>query len=213
MADDGLFDENGMIDEFRKTDSETWGYVIYRTVYTPSSDEDFPLAMEKLDRYIREDLYRSPHPTEGRRQVADAIMTGYQNNVLQDPEAFNQATSDDLRRHFLARLDNHDRRLAGWGPDNRSFVMIDEEVLSNIINAPDDSYDGERFGPEWQKQRLKVVDATFSPRPAPPAANTGRGRGRDHTGQDSGYPGWIWITMRKLWFLWHRTVHSGNLIG
>ncbi|KAA8644581.1 uncharacterized protein ATNIH1004_008786 [Aspergillus tanneri] len=35
-----------------------WGYIIYRTVYTPESDELFPAPLSKLDRYIHRRIDR-----------------------------------------------------------------------------------------------------------------------------------------------------------
>lgn len=36
--------------------SETWGFVVYRTVYTPESDTSFPRAIDRLTRFIRTGL-------------------------------------------------------------------------------------------------------------------------------------------------------------
>jgi hypothetical protein len=39
----------------------TWGYLIFRTVYTPTSDVQFPLYLRNLDAWMRYQIYDEVH--------------------------------------------------------------------------------------------------------------------------------------------------------
>lgn len=215
-----LHDQEGFLGQIESLDN--WGYVIYRTVYTPESDSQWETAIQRLDAYTRFDFFQTPSPDEERQRVCDAIAAKYHNTIFQDQEAFDAASPDDLREHFLNWLAQQGRSTGSYGPNNRMFLMIDEESLQSILNAPEDPYISDLVPSlDWPKHRVKVIDATHKPNPelATPAAaaGTGGGRGRGPRGRPgrgmAPFKGWVYVSLYRLWYLWHRTMHEPDLRG
>jgi hypothetical protein len=216
MTGDGNGEHRAMLTYISHTPTDSWGFTIYRTVYMPGSDESFTAAIDKLNLYNRADLYKEPEPSDARKQLSDSIMAKCHHSILEDVEQFDQASPDDLRSHFLQSLSDSGKRLGSVGSENRAFIMIDEEVLNSITAAPDDPYEGLSYGPEWLKQRVKFVDAVYKPSPPAPAGGIPRGRGRGPPGlrlNNTLYSGWMYVTLRKVWFLWQRTFDDDGISG
>jgi hypothetical protein len=200
---DPLIEHKGFLGEIQTL--EHWGYDIYRTVYTPESDEKWEAAIAKIDSYVKADLY-GQNPDVERKELSDTILAKYRNTIIQDPAVFDQASQDSLRTHFLQRLADNGKRLGSYGPENRLFIMLDEETLKIITTASDDPLDAVPCGAEWQEHRVKVVDAVWNPNPPPPVP----GRGRPSRGP-SAYKGWMYLTLYRVWFFSHRVFRDADI--
>lgn len=123
----------------------TWGFVIFRTVYTPESDRIFASVLGKIENYVRtglvdENLYyeKERHLAECERLV-DIIMARFQNTIFEDKGLFDGATAKDLAPHFrlwLADIERATRSNGGlqcFGYNN--FIVIDEKGLQAIEKA------------------------------------------------------------------------------
>lgn len=142
-----------------------WGYVIFRTVYTPESERQFPLAIAKIERYLRSclkiegqgDIYfpgGKRFPAE-RSQLIDVVMRCFQNTIFEDPDRFNNKTEDDLAVHFKLWLADKEREFRGGAFGYRHFLVIDEKILSDMMAAPDDFDPDDR--PRDRPANLKIV--------------------------------------------------------
>lgn len=79
-----------------------WGYVIYRTTFTDTSDQDWATAIEMLDRHCYAAMERHRYLTDFKYQpnICEIIREGYRNVVIKDP-SLEGASVDVIRiRHI-----------------------------------------------------------------------------------------------------------------
>ncbi|KAF2403130.1 hypothetical protein EJ06DRAFT_580304 [Trichodelitschia bisporula] len=117
--------------------TQTWGFVIYRTVYTERSDEIWPAAMDRLNDLVRSGFDK--HNEEADQQNRDFAWDQFQTIIMEGRDVFDKADYDELARHF-------DTWVAGLGSvpgqlfsgTYKAFLVIDEATLERILDAPDD---------------------------------------------------------------------------
>ncbi|EED17199.1 conserved hypothetical protein [Talaromyces stipitatus ATCC 10500] len=102
-----------------------WGYTIYRTVYTPESNQHWDALLEAISKSI----YRSLDEDEPSR----IFQEGYRPLAFDDSAQFNGATLDKIRNHFkeVRESDNGHQ-----GVRFRWCLVIDEAALQSIIRHP-----------------------------------------------------------------------------
>lgn len=109
-----------------------WGYMIYRTVYTPQSDECWSAAMAKLDRYMHHSIDANAGK-DGDPYPERLIHESYRNVVLHDKDQFDGASIEQVREHFNQ-----------WRPDRCHFngfgrynmcLMVDEKALLSLVRS------------------------------------------------------------------------------
>lgn len=64
----------------------TWGYVIYRTVFTLNSDICFPLAIETLNAYVKVEVDRDLVGTQLDASVNQAVWDKWRGIVVDEKE-------------------------------------------------------------------------------------------------------------------------------
>lgn len=147
----------------------TWGFTIYRTVYTPESDAMFPKVLDRIREYVERIVYadikmwRKKHPCEDPLDPTpnDELMKRYQNDVIEDP-ALDGADMDLIGSQFDKWVTDHmdtERR----GQCNTRFqacLVIDEQVLEDISRIPDDPFNYEKT--KWYRC-VKVVSTRDRP--------------------------------------------------
>jgi hypothetical protein len=85
-----------------------WGYTIFRTVYTPGSDEEFARAIERLGvyakAYVDDDIafkhlpnQEPPNPLPNQE-----VWSRYHNEVIEDEEMLANAGLEEVGRRFDA---------------------------------------------------------------------------------------------------------------
>lgn len=69
-----------------KTGHWPWGYVIYRTTFTETSDQDWAAAIEILDRYCSTsmDHWKDLKEFEHQPNIIELVREGYRNVIVQD---------------------------------------------------------------------------------------------------------------------------------
>jgi hypothetical protein len=113
----------------------SWGWVIYRTVYTPESDQHWDSVLKALDKLLLADFeYFNYGEDPGAMNVA---RDSYRNFVLEDKEKYNDATPEDLEIHFrdwtatIPEIDNNRNYSATW----KAFLVLDAQTFARIQNA------------------------------------------------------------------------------
>jgi hypothetical protein len=110
-----------------------WGYIVYRTVYTPESDELWSSITAKLESYVFREISRplsarfpgsSSDPAECK-EVRDHLVFKYMDNKA----LYDRLSLDDLRAGYRKH------RKVRFKPT--AFLVIDEEVLHSIRDAPE----------------------------------------------------------------------------
>ena len=170
-----------------------WGFAIYRTVYTIESETLFPIAVQRLDRYLKEGFKNYGTPENRKEEEAQLLsqikQQNVNNEVLDNKEKFENATFDELRAHFEEWIEGKDEENRWFGAGARVFIVVDQEALESIVGAPEEPYlPLEDDIVEFSRYFTKVVDRDYSvgPYPMPP----------------EGYHGWVRASLFDLWLLY-----------
>ncbi|KAL4778888.1 hypothetical protein BJX76DRAFT_352238 [Aspergillus varians] len=170
-----------------------WGYIIYRTVYTPESDEQWPLALKKLDAALDRGIdlglnaesKRSANGVEPDSTPERLLKESRRHVVFSDKDSWDGASVERIRVHFKEYLAASKGR--GYGRFEGCLV-IDKRSLKSIIAA---SNPRPRLGEGF----VGMVDGRYP-------EETGPGRGAD-----PGYKGFMRVFISSLWFFYGE---SGN---
>ncbi|GLI76352.1 hypothetical protein PoHVEF18_004624 [Penicillium ochrochloron] len=111
-----------------------WGYVIYRTSFTATSDEDFAAAIEKLDRYCY-----SKMPLDKDRKhfwcqpnIHEVVREGYRNVIVQDP-SLEGASTDVIRQRHIQWLEGRGFHLYLGIPRFDYCLFLDDRAVRSIL--------------------------------------------------------------------------------
>jgi hypothetical protein len=189
--------------------TSNWGFVLYRTVYTPESDILWPDITKKLDAYMHKSIWEcNPNvdayelDPEPNRQACALLK----NEIMDDKAKFDGATIKEIMNHYVDLMGYRD-----WNelPDpmapkispfcrahphiNRHMcLLIDQEGLEAVRDAPTPL-------PKTDEPVLyiKAVDSHFGPQwdEYPPE-----------------YTGWAFVNARSLWYL-HQDLGGDSLLG
>jgi hypothetical protein len=177
-----------------------WGWVIYRTVYTPESDILWPRVIKNINAYLAHNL-RETLSWNDRDKNHAATMAKFENFWMSDASLFDAASFEDLRAHFASWLqtqDTEDEEGDKCLPHIRfrTFLVIDQHTFETIANAPNPEERGAR------KPMIKVVSAQRDERRLDKVGGSGRGRGPNAEKEGKVFPGWLncrVIYLRELW--------------
>ncbi|KAJ5111481.1 hypothetical protein N7532_002016 [Penicillium argentinense] len=88
-------------DQSRHTGGWPWGFVIYRTSFTATSDQDWDAAIKKLDRYSYSSIASSEALEDFRPQfdIPKFVREGYRNLIVQDPDLEGASVATIRKRH------------------------------------------------------------------------------------------------------------------
>lgn len=82
--------------------SKSWGYVIYRTTYTPEYDSLWPRAIDTINTYVAHFTLETL-TEQNRESLYEETISRLENIPIQD-SALDVATYDNLRLHFTTWL-------------------------------------------------------------------------------------------------------------
>ncbi|KAG9951319.1 hypothetical protein KCU85_g2781, partial [Aureobasidium melanogenum] len=179
-----------------------WGWVIYRTVYTPESDRLWPQAKKAINTYMAHSLLQTLIDSRAEKDY-EGLLAVLENLWMDDASQFDQATFEDLRVHFATWLqtqDTDDEEGDKLLPCVRfhTFLVIDETNLQSIAEAADPNDEASDIravmGP-----RIKVISAQRDARRLPEARSR---RGPHNNEFGKMFPGWLncqIVYLRELW--------------
>ncbi|KAJ5317721.1 hypothetical protein N7508_002229 [Penicillium antarcticum] len=155
-----------------------WGFIIYRTVYTPESEELWPIVMERmahqLKRGIRGEL---DHPREldgDETRPEQLIEESHKDVIISDPNRWGSASIEQIRGHFAKYLRKIKHEDCSEKSRFASCLVIDERSLKSIAK-------GERNG------FVGVVDARYNP---------------EERYDKASYRGFMRVQIKALWELY-----------
>jgi hypothetical protein len=174
----------------RQLKTPKWGFAIYRTVYTPESDELFPKALAKLDAYvyinIMSELYldslkehsstKPPFDPKPNQQIAEK----YENVILKDKAKYEGASMDQIREYFKQWVKDQGGHI-GQTPKFHICLVIDEVAMHALVDTPEPTEAGDN-----PDVLVRVVDGKFVP--------------GESTDED--YQGWIKTSVSILKYLY-----------
>ncbi|KAH8807239.1 hypothetical protein F5884DRAFT_788812 [Xylogone sp. PMI_703] len=172
----------------RTLQQPTWGFTIFRTVYTPESNTQFPLFLEKLDAYVKysidEDLRPAPFMAPSGEPPFDPrpneeMKRRYTNDVVED-RTLDGADTDKVRDAFTKWLESNrvDLEMHQLYARHRVCIMVDEAVLNSVAAGPEDPGQDFELGGVW----VKVVEYL-----APGEAE---------------WQGWLKVGLNALYYFW-----------
>lgn len=117
---------------------DPWGWVIYRTTYTPESDILWPQFLNLITKALSAGVLRNLKQNEDARDH-DSEMACLE-NILMDDIKFDGATHDDLRVHSTKWLqtqvteiyEDEGEEITPPHPRHNNFLVVDEAVLQNM---------------------------------------------------------------------------------
>lgn len=118
----------------------TWGYVIYRTTYTPESDTTFPRVVDLLNSHIKHGLYSECTSSQSNtsRQTNPApyheIWARHDPIIMDDASRFNGASADAIQAHFKSWSRAQENK--GCSTDYRMCMILDERSLQGLRDFP-----------------------------------------------------------------------------
>ncbi|KAK2733492.1 hypothetical protein FQN57_002101 [Myotisia sp. PD_48] len=181
----------------------TWGYVIFRTVYTAESDEHWASVLSKLEGYLFRELehplwwdYRSlapedirayPAPPQADPAVFEDFRKRLQHQIIDDKATLDGLSIVEVRQKFID-FESSIPVVKRMSLKSEWCLMIDNEVLKSIIAAPEPT----RRSPE---------DMCLARGPGQPfikvvAKDSGAGS------DDPDYEGWMLASLNYLWALY-----------
>ncbi len=116
-----------------------WGFIIYRTVYTPESDEQWPIAMNILDLIINDAIdtelqekirRKNPEDPEPNGEPARLVRESRKDVIFSDKRYWNEAGTEQIRQHFREYLRASKGTIYGRF---KGCLVIDEFCLKSII--------------------------------------------------------------------------------
>ncbi|CAG8011762.1 unnamed protein product [Penicillium salamii] len=125
-----------------------WGFIIYRTVYTPESEELWPIVLERIAKRLKEGVMSEAKDNESR--VEQLMVKSHKNVIISDPHRWNTASIPQIRSHFVEYL----RKLNQTGcpdiPRLAACLVVDEKSLNSIVK-------------DEQLGFLGVIDGWYNP--------------------------------------------------
>ncbi|GKT66568.1 hypothetical protein ColTof4_04060 [Colletotrichum tofieldiae] len=144
-----------------------WGFTIFRTVYTPGSDEAFAKAIDRLaiyaKQYADDDILHKRLPNEEPRDPLPnrELWSRYYNEAVEDPETLANAGVEEVGRRFDAWVSEHfDSGGGKRGVPNSRFrlcLMLDQQSIDSILAMPENPRTGLRDDPHIFDRWVKVV--------------------------------------------------------
>ncbi|EKV05212.1 hypothetical protein Pdw03_8917 [Penicillium digitatum] len=117
----------------------TWGYVIYRTTFTPHSNAAFLRIVDLLNSYMKHGLC-SECVSSGNNTPTKTELTFYHelwaqhSSVIMNHPRFDRASIDSVRVHFRRWVDTQENQ--GLSTQYRMCMVIDEESLQTLLDTP-----------------------------------------------------------------------------
>ncbi|RYO73792.1 hypothetical protein DL766_003579 [Monosporascus sp. MC13-8B] len=154
-----------------------WGFTIYRTEYSGSSDQKWQVLLDKIQTQLVEELKEEGGDDDNDRQMRGKLISLFQLDARSDAGLLQHASMDQVRQ--LCQGNQGGSPLNVDLPTHRYFLLADAEVLKDVGR-----------GEFWVKcVQPGYVAADYVPK------NTWLGGGQR-------YFGWMKMTARNVFDLW-----------
>lgn len=139
-----------------------WGYVIYRTTFTDTSDQDWAAAIEMLDRYCSSSVGRPRDLKKFELQpnIVELVREGYRNVIVQDP-SLEGASADVIRKRHIQWDKERGFTLGAGTPRFDYCLALDARSIRSILASSEPDEPG-------MVGYVNVVDCAFQYDPNDP---------------------------------------------
>lgn len=114
-----------------------WGFIIYRTTYTPESEKQWPVAMEKLTRVMNQwidgDFNNPDDPNRNYPRPEQLVKESHKDVIISDSSRWDGASVEQVRSHYVEHLREMKQEGCGEQPRFVVCLMIDERSLNSIV--------------------------------------------------------------------------------
>ncbi|KAJ5998686.1 hypothetical protein N7451_006496 [Penicillium sp. IBT 35674x] len=139
-----------------------WGYVIYRTTFQETSDQDWAAAIEMLDRYCTAAVHKSGDLEEFKFQanIVELVREGYRNVIVQDP-SLEGASADVIRKRHIQWAKERGFTLGSGTPRFDYCLALDARSVRSILASSEPDKPG-------MVGYVNVIDCAFQYDPNDP---------------------------------------------
>lgn len=180
----------------------TWGFAIFRTVYTAFADENWALALARINSYVAlevsEDISKDdtldPAPN-------NLIISQFQCKIFEDKETLDGVGGDTIKEMFLRWKETESQQISGGQTSphvlTHACILVDDEVLHSLLVGGDPSQPEAQASKNSDGPRafLKLIDTARSG----PTDSDSDESGVDED-DDEDYQGCVRIDAEVLWF-------------
>ncbi|OQE40886.1 hypothetical protein PENCOP_c005G01310 [Penicillium coprophilum] len=166
----------------------TWGFVIYRTTYSPHSDVHFSTVVKYLEACIKRSFFGecewNKKLSRGvNNDLYEEIWAQHSSTIMEDAAQFEDASLDKIRAHFEAWVDAQGQR--DKFNKYRMCMIIDEECLQTLLGTSAEALEQDTDNERYKTVRyVKVLEAW------------------PEIDQYDTFPGWMKCCSLLLWDLW-----------
>ncbi|KAF6822003.1 hypothetical protein CPLU01_12281 [Colletotrichum plurivorum] len=160
----------------------SWGYTVFRTVYTEESDRLFPIAMRRLERWVVQYyVHATRFPMFGEKgekwKKADGILNDYLGSrfrldVVEDKERLDlqdlgKASYEDIKnlcsrfREWITSVGGDPNEEFPISPRLYDFTVIDEGALRVLAALPEET-PPLRVAATWEEKREWLKESDFA---------------------------------------------------
>lgn len=136
-----------------------WGFIIYRTVYTPESDELWSACLDKIEESVRLeiDIFGEEYTDNTPERI---LKETFKNVILEDRERWDSASVEQIRADFIAHLQSIGSSVGDDFPRSTVCLVIDDACLQSIRNTFDEP---ENNRGSWAPTGfVGVIDPTYA---------------------------------------------------
>ncbi|KAJ5901082.1 hypothetical protein N7504_007075 [Penicillium tannophilum] len=143
-----------------------WGFMIYRTVYTPESNEVWTSCLDKITRYIHWGIdHVDGERYSGQDPFPETIIKeSYKNVIFDDRERWDEASWEQILADFNAYLKSLGVEVGSDVPRFTACLVIDEKCLQSIMRAFDNPLDQRGISKVGMRSRMGfvgMIDPTY----------------------------------------------------
>ncbi|THZ03648.1 hypothetical protein D6C95_03656 [Aureobasidium pullulans] len=175
--------------------SKSWGYVIYRTTYTPEYDSLWPRAIDTINTYVAHFTLETL-TEQNRESLYEETISRLENIPIQD-SALDVATRGESGDRDLPRA-----RFS-------TFLVVDLAALEKIANAPNPADDGANPRGVLRPCLIAVAAQHREGRRLRPTRSA---RGPRSANEGKLFPGWMKVPIFTLHELWEANSERLDLI-
>lgn len=140
---------------------DRWGFTVWRTVFTPGSDEKFAQALDIINQYVRHECYYDVNTAKDPKNLPDEapnreIWQRFSNEVIEDRE-LDGASPKEVRDGFVDWIAKRGREQSDTSR-YRFCILIDEDVLEALCRFPPAPEAAGWNAQKWQLYSMKAID-------------------------------------------------------
>ncbi|RDW64397.1 uncharacterized protein DSM5745_09808 [Aspergillus mulundensis] len=137
MAPDGTW---RLIRHLGSLPTRHWGFSIYRTTYTPLSQQRFPDLIKTINSYMKRSILKEHgfNPallTEPRRATYEMLCDCYRPTILDNTQLFNNISLPSVRSHFEAWSEQQHVFNPALPSQLHACLVIDDEMVNALADA------------------------------------------------------------------------------